>query len=90
MSKAKYTPGPWEYRRGTWGDHDEDAEERGFTIYLNTDPDDCSHEVHQLIAYADSLYPKDGNQYEEAEANARLYLHRTPGRGNAGAYGQGL
>ena len=64
MSEAKHTPGPWTFRRG--------PDDEGFEFTLG----DTSERtlVEQTFHYAEVLYPEDGDQYETAEANARLMV----------------
>ena len=61
MTFEKHTPGPWTYAPG-FGDE-------GFRITLGGA---SKWAVEKGISYAMCLYPDDGDQYLEAEANARL------------------
>ena len=65
----QHTPGPWTYHRGSWGFHGDPDEDSGFHFLLGGEE---ASGVEEIIGYADMLYPDDGQQYEEAEANARL------------------
>ncbi|EHL99341.1 hypothetical protein HMPREF9946_03103 [Acetobacteraceae bacterium AT-5844] len=63
MSDATHTPGEWRMSEI----------EGGFLITMGTAlkrPHNC--ETHHLIEMDFSLYPEDGEQYDEAKANARL------------------
>ena len=62
MSEAKHTPGPWVFRRG--------PDDAGFEFTLGDTRERTF--VEQTFDYAQVLYPDDGDQYETAEANARL------------------
>ena len=62
MSEAKHTPGPWVFRRG--------PDDAGFEFTLGDTRERTF--VEQTFDYAQGLYPDDGDQYETAEANARL------------------
>ena len=55
----------WSYKPGIDGN-----DSAGFTIRLGE-----GLGVHEFIEYADCLYPEDGQQYVEAEANARLIVN---------------
>ena len=72
MAENKHTPGPWHYIRGENNPHDEDAAEDGFTIVLDSEPLGRFFDSHKELRYCDSLYPEDGAQHTEAEANARI------------------
>ena len=61
MTFEKHTPGPWTYAPG-YGDE-------GFRITLGGA---SKWAVEKGISYAMCLYPEDGAQHAEAEANARL------------------
>lgn len=60
-----HTPGPWDL---SWDESD------GFTIRMGTarrSPVSCDL-AHIMEGYAECLYPEDGDQFLEAEANACL------------------
>lgn len=60
-----HTPGPWDL---SWD------ESNGFTIRMGTarrSPVSCDI-AHIVEGYAECLYPEDGEQFIEAEANAKL------------------
>lgn len=71
-SVARFTSGPWRYKRGDSFDHGEDAEENGFEIILSGDPASGRISVIHLIRYCEDIWPDDGPQHATAEANARL------------------
>lgn len=61
----KHTPGPWKWKS------DEDM--GGFHIYMATALKKRSwYESHHHIEMDFTVYPEDGEQWEEAKANARL------------------
>ena len=72
MAENKNTPGPWHYIRGENNPHDDDSAESGFTIVLQSEPLGSLFDSHKELRYCDSLYPEDGEQHAEAEANARI------------------
>ena len=63
MTFEKHTPGPWTYAPG-FG-------EEGFDITLGRMSEWVGSE-EKVFSYAMCLYPEDGAQHAEAEANARL------------------
>ena len=72
MAENKHTSGPWHYIRGENNPNDKDSAESGFTIVLQSAPLGSVYESHKELRYCDSLYPEDGAQHAEAEANARI------------------
>lgn len=66
MSTAKHTPGPWEVEI----DEDGGTIQMGAASYLS-DPG-IYDPVHHVELY-DCMYPEDGEQFEEAKANATLW-----------------
>ena len=67
---TKFTPGTWEIKHR----EEEGVIEIGMASYLR-DPG-CYDPVHHLDLY-DCLYPEDGDQFQEAMANARLIAAAT-------------
>ena len=61
-----YTPGPWTYV--------EDEDDGGFEVTLGETKTSYRWYAEQKFSYAEDLYPEDGAQYQEAEANVRLMV----------------
>lgn len=58
----KHTPGPWNVYES----------DDGHEIRMGRANDSISYPSHCIVTYDHMIYPVDGEQYEEAEANARL------------------
>jgi hypothetical protein len=69
---AKWTSGPWRYKRGDSFDHGKDGAENGFEIVLSGAPESGRCRIIHRIRYAEDIFPEDGDDYVEAEANCRL------------------
>ncbi len=62
---SKHTPGPWKWKS--------DLDMGGFHIYMDTAIRKRSgYQCHHHLELDFTLYPEDGDQWEEAKANARL------------------
>lgn len=62
---SKYTKGPWKWKS--------DPSMGGFHVYMDTAIRKRSgYESHHHLEMDFSIYPEDGEQWEEAKANARL------------------
>lgn len=62
---SKHTPGPWKWKS--------DLDMGGFHIYMDTAIRNRSgYQCHHHLELDFTLYPEDGDQWEEAKANARL------------------
>ncbi|MHC1670482.1 hypothetical protein ACODUO_15080 [Stenotrophomonas maltophilia] len=62
---SKHTKGPWKWKS--------DQRMGGFHVYMDTAIGKRSgYESHHHLEMDFSLYPEDGEQWEEAKANARL------------------
>lgn len=72
IDKSRHTPGPWAFVPGQSSDHS-DGGGGGFCIVMDQQGRLArSRYVEHVVDYAGDLYPEDGDQYYEAEANARL------------------
>lgn len=60
---SAHTPGPWTYE----ADQDDLG---GFVIELGDTTE--IQRIEQVIEYAEGLFPEDGDQWDTADANARL------------------
>jgi hypothetical protein len=69
---ARWTKGPWRYKRGDSFDHGEDGPENGFEIVLSGAPESGQCRVVHLIRYAENIFPEDEADHAEAEANSTL------------------
>lgn len=62
---SKHTPGPWKWNS--------DPDMGGFHVYMGAAISKRSgYESHQHLEMDFSIYPEDGEQWEEAKANTRL------------------
>jgi len=62
---SKHTPGPWKWNS--------DPDMGGFHVYMGAAISKRSgYESHHHLEMDFSIYPEDGEQWEEAKANTRL------------------